>query len=62
MTAQLWHRLWWGLSWNLPAAAGGGRGFQKMGPDYTQAPAQVWVMLLKAMLGLSLELVLKQAA
>lgn len=41
--------------------AGDGRDFQKMGLDYTQAPAQVWIMLLKATPGLSLELVLKQA-
>lgn len=30
MTAQLWNRLWWWLSWNLPVA-GGGRDSQKMG-------------------------------
>lgn len=52
-----------GLSWSLPVVAGGGRDFQKMGLlDYTQAPAQVWVLLLKATPGLGLELVLTQAA
>lgn len=61
MTAQLWQGLWWWLSWNLPVVAGDVRDFQKMGLDYTQAPAQVWGMLLKAKPGLSLELVLKQA-
>lgn len=62
MTAKLWHRLWQWLSRNLPAVARGGRDFQKMGLDYTRGPAQVWVMLLKATPGLSLELVLKRAA
>lgn len=43
-----------------PAMAGGGRDSQKMGLDYREAPARVWVTLLKATPGL--ELVSKQAA